>query len=119
MGSSQQHRQKSERNQEFVDQILGLGFHEWTAIAIFYKAVHLVEMMFAQSGVHSQTHQERNESLRDNHPDLYREFHPLFNFSLMARYDCTGDVTINELRMLMTRSNNLEDAIEAAVAGRP
>ena len=47
MGTLSQHEAKADSNQKFIDSIQLLGFSDWTATAIFYRAVHLVEMMFA------------------------------------------------------------------------
>lgn len=88
MGSQAQHEDKAASNQKFLDHISLAGFSDWTATVIFYRAVHLVEMLFAVDHWHSGSHQERNEKLQKEHQEIYAEYHPLYNYSRFARYDC-------------------------------
>ncbi len=87
MGTLAQHEEKAASNQKFLDQISLHGFADWTATVMFYRAVHLVEMMFAADNLHCNSHTERNAKLQKDHPDVYTEYHPLYNFSRFARYE--------------------------------
>lgn len=117
MGSPLQHRKKSESNQAFIDEILSLPFPDWTATAIFYKAVHVVEMMFGADGIHSENHADSNQRLKSNYPDVFAEFHPLYNFAFSARYDCR-EVRKSELPYLFQRLDTMEDIMEKRIAGK-
>lgn len=88
MGTQVQHAEKAASNQKFLDHITLAGYADWTATVIFYRAVHLVEMMFAADNSHCNSHPERNAKLQKDHTDVYAEYHPLYNFSRFARYDC-------------------------------
>ncbi len=61
---------------------------EWVATVAFYKAVQIVEAVFAAHlKRHSHGHDGRIEDLkRPVFVELYREFRPLYAASLVARY---------------------------------
>jgi hypothetical protein len=86
MGNQRQHRDKADRIGSFVEGIRSLGFPDWLAIAMFYRALHLVEMMLAAKGRHTVNHNERREVLRSEFPEILREYKPLYNYSLLCRY---------------------------------
>ena len=88
MPDQEAHRAKAKHNQGFIEEI-GDEFADWLAIAAFYKAVHLVEILRAVRGEHSRGHHQRRNFLRTKHPKIWREFYPLYNFSIQARYYCT------------------------------
>jgi hypothetical protein len=69
-----------------VEAITGNGFPEWSAIAIFYRSVHLIEEMLAVRGMHAHSHRQRQEILKTNFPEMLRPFRTMFNFALQARY---------------------------------
>jgi len=65
------------------------GAHsEWIATIAFYKAVQIVEAVFARHlKIHSHSHDGRIQDLkRPLFKDLFRAFRPLFSASLVARY---------------------------------
>jgi hypothetical protein len=115
MGNQAQHEAKAASNQRFLDQIQLLGFPDWTATVIFYRAVHLVEMLFAVDGWHCNSHPERNEKLRAARQDVYAEYHPLYNFSRFARYDCRK-FDGNQLSKCFRRLNELEKLVREHMA---
>ena len=88
MPEQEAHRAKAKHNQGFIEKI-GDEFADWLAIAAFYKAVHLVEMLRAVKGQHSRGHQERNTYLKTKHPIIWVEYYHLYDFSIQARYYCT------------------------------
>lgn len=61
---------------------------EWIATISFYKAVHIVEAVFAtRHSRHSNCHDTRLSELK--HPDfsdLFKAYRPLYVASLVARY---------------------------------
>lgn len=82
------HRAQAKHNQVFIEKI-GDEFADWLVIAAFYKAVHIVEMLRAVEGQHSRGHHGRNTYLETEHPRIWVEYYPLYNFSIRARYYCT------------------------------
>ncbi|MBW3542976.1 MAG: hypothetical protein KY476_22160 [Planctomycetes bacterium] len=86
MGTREQHRKKADRNQAFIDEIRDSKFTEWIAIAVFYKAVHVIEEMLAVSGSHATSHRQRQAILKAKYPEILRPFRTLYNFALVSRY---------------------------------
>ena len=88
MGSSTDHRAKADHNQLMLEALEIDRFPDWAATVAFYKAVHLVEMLFAaRDNCHSQNHNERNARLRRNYRDIWHHFRAMLNFSVLARYE--------------------------------
>jgi len=85
MATEADHLQKADSNQAFLDTITD-EFPDWIATVGFYKAVHLVEALFARRGCSSHTHRQRNFMLRKNHIEIWRDFQPLYNASKLLRY---------------------------------
>ncbi|MCR9206602.1 MAG: hypothetical protein NXI28_00120 [bacterium] len=66
--------------------------HEWITTTAFYKAIQLVEALLSQKlGSVSTSHSKRLERLRTKYPALYKQFRPLYNASMVARYLCLPD----------------------------
>jgi hypothetical protein len=60
---------------------------EWTVTIAFYKAVHLAEAVFKHvDGSDSTEHIDRKDRLRDEYPDIWKLYSPLFMASKVARY---------------------------------
>jgi hypothetical protein len=61
---------------------------EWVATVAFYKAVHVVEAVFAANlGQHSSTHKTRMEALKmARFREIHKHFRPLYSASRIARY---------------------------------
>jgi hypothetical protein len=76
MAVEQAHVLKAKANEDFLGTIDD-RYPEWMVTVAFYKAVHLVEAVFAREGVHSQGHVDRNTRLQDYHEKLWFEFKPL------------------------------------------
>jgi len=85
MASEAAHLQKAESNQTFLETISD-QFADWLAIVAFYKAVHLVEAMFARDGDPSHSHVDRNRRLKQRHPEIWLQFRPLYDASKWLRY---------------------------------
>lgn len=108
MGSNQQHQAKADSNQRFIDSISALGFPDWTATAIFYKAVHLAEMMFAVDGAHTKNHHDRRARLRSRHPNVWPDYHVLDNYSRWARYGFKNIDAARDIPRLLVHLRNFE-----------
>jgi hypothetical protein len=54
MGTRSNHREKADHNQAFLESIADRKTYcDWIVTVAFYKALHLVEMVFADAGKHS------------------------------------------------------------------
>ncbi len=113
MASKDQHLAKAERNQAFLDS-LDDRYPEWLAVVAFYKAVHLVEALFATQGVHSKRHHERNKRLKSKNPDLWMQFRPLHDVSRQVRYHPQG-ISAADVRNILIgrRLQTLEGLVRA------
>lgn len=67
-------------------------FPDWVVTVAFYKALHVVEAVFAgdakASSRHFDTHHDRNVELRKNkrYSNIWKGYGPLYQLSLNARY---------------------------------
>lgn len=61
-------------------------YSEWIATIAFYKAVQLVEAMFARAGRACHDHRSRHDALKRHHADIWRHYRPLWQASCVARY---------------------------------
>lgn len=91
MAKASDHIHLANRNQEALDFLIGAEprFPEWTATVAFYKAVHIVEAVFAVQCIEASTdHWERLHKLKSNRrfEKMHEHFRPMFNVSLIARY---------------------------------
>lgn len=90
MPNSKQHREKAERNHQFLTTVDG-KYHDWSAVVAFYTAVHLVErlrtIMPNATDQHSTDHQSRLDFLHGRHAAIHHAFRELYNASLLARYE--------------------------------
>lgn len=86
MASYGTHRNKANQNQRFLDTIDAKQFPGWVAAVAFYTALHLVEAMAARTHKHHKGHGSRHQFLKKEHEDLWKDYLPLFNLSLIARY---------------------------------
>ncbi len=86
MGTTTDHKDKAEHNQKFLGSIDRKVFPDWFVTVCFYKALHLVEMVFAKDGKHSDNHRDRHDALKREHPDIWLEYLPIYTQSRRARY---------------------------------
>jgi hypothetical protein len=99
MASEAAHLAKADANQAFLDTISD-QFPDWLAIVAFYKAVHLVEALFARQGAPSHNHGHRNRRLKKRYPSIWRDFAALFRASTLLRYtdhEMSAEVVRREL----------------------
>src|SRR5579859_3330506 len=90
MATENEHRQQAEHNQRFLDSFDHARFPDWCVTVAFYKAVHLVEMLFANKNrsAGSGSHTNRNQILKRHYVSIWRNYRPLYEFSRTARYWC-------------------------------
>jgi hypothetical protein len=86
MGTRANHKEKADQNQAFLNGIDQDLFPDWVVTVAFYKALHLVEMLFAVHGKHSDNHRDRHDSLKRNFKQIWRHYLPLYTLSRRARY---------------------------------
>jgi len=86
MGTAAQHLKKAEHNVRFLLTISD-DYADWLATAAFYAAVHYLEAMFAEQGIHSRDHEGRKAFVRRNYPSLKKAYNALYNAALDSRYE--------------------------------
>ncbi len=63
---------------------------DWAIVVTAYRALHLVEAVFATRGVHHLSHLARNRAVRAEFPEIALPYMRLQNLSRIARYDVDG-----------------------------
>jgi hypothetical protein len=86
MGTASEHTEKTIHHLQFLEGISD-EYPDWLATVAFYAAVELVEQLFADFGVHSRGHEDRNQSVRRRYPSIAAAYKALYNASLDARYE--------------------------------
>jgi hypothetical protein len=92
MPSEAAHRAMALRNQAVLDHLLHKpdDCPEWLAIVAFYKALHLVEALFARNPKirHTHNHEDRERFLTSErrYANVYKHYHVLYIASRVARY---------------------------------
>ena len=121
MATEAAHKEKAAVNQRFLETITD-DFPDWLATVAFYKAVHLVEALFATHGAHSPNHTERNRRLKRDHPRILEQFKPLFNISKLVRYSdysiSAADVRAHLIEKRLRAIEHLVDVELAKGRGR-
>jgi hypothetical protein len=113
--SRAEHLEK-ERGAAAAAEVLGrAALVEWAVVALFYRAVHLVEARFATEDVHHSTHAARVREVNRRLPGVGRDFARLLHLSRIARYEPTGLITAFDYEV--ARRHFAE--IEAAIGGEP
>jgi hypothetical protein len=94
MPSKNAHESAALENQQVIDYLLERvdDFPQWVVTVAFYKALHVIEAVFAgdvESPVqHTDDHKYRNRILKttNRYRHLWKHYRPLFEASLIARY---------------------------------
>jgi len=90
MASEQDHIDLANSNQQVIDHLIKeASFHDWLAIVAFYKAVHVVEAVFANHlHRHSCSHSDREERLKKTRSlmVIFKDYSHLLNESRNFRY---------------------------------
>ena len=119
MANEAAHLVKAKYNQSFLETI-GDEFPDWLAIVAFYKAVHLVEALFARQQVHSHSHTQRNERLKNEHAAIWKEFRPIYNASKLVRYtDRTIGLREVKEHLIRTRLGKVEALVRKSLSDSP
>src|SRR5262245_40016118 len=88
MATAGEHRQQAEHNQRFLDAIDRDQYPDWIATVAFYKALHLVQMLFIKKGIHAGSHTRRNQALKLRFRDIWKSYRLLYSYSRLTRYRC-------------------------------
>lgn len=111
MATESDHLKQAEHNQAFLSTIDPNRFPDWVATAAFYKAVHLVEGLFAhEHRPPGGSHTRRNNILKRDYQELWKEYRPLYAFSRMGRYWCMG-VDPSHVEYILRRLRRVESII--------
>ena len=111
MATEDAHLKKAQTNQAFLETIPD-EFSDWLAIVAFYKAVHLVESIFARQGTPSNNHTQRNKRLKRHYPEIWKNFRPLYNASILLRYtDRRIDAKKIREELIENRLKKLEELV--------
>jgi hypothetical protein len=92
MPSQLAHLELAQHNQELIDHLMKdpHRFPDWVTTVAFYRALHLVEAVFAQDAAikHGGDHGSRQRHLKSNrrYAAIYKAYHPLWTASIVARY---------------------------------
>ena len=119
MASETAHLAKADSNQSFLETI-GDEYPDWLAVVAFYKAVHLVEALFARQGTQSKNHTDRNRRLKKHHPAIWKAFIPLFNASKLLRYT-DYKMSAHKVRqeLIGTRLAKVEGLVREILGAKP
>jgi hypothetical protein len=90
MPSSAEHKEKAQQILDFLHS--GTVTPEWSAIAAFYAALHLIERLCACENLHIAKHHDRLSwlSRHQTHRGVHADFLALYDASLVARYGTCG-----------------------------
>ena len=88
MATAEDHKKQALHNERFLTTIDTTEYPDWAATAIFYAAVHRVQMLFETCGGAGGNHHRRNNTLRAQYPDVWKQYQPLYTFSRLSRYRC-------------------------------
>jgi hypothetical protein len=94
MPSKDAHLSAARENQRVIEYLCQKvdEFPGWVATVAFYKALHVIEALFAVDGTgvdgHTDKHEQRNTLLKKTrrYQQLWKFYRPLFQASLVARY---------------------------------
>jgi hypothetical protein len=92
MPSEQAHIDLARHNQLLIDHLLPEihRFSDWVTTVAFYKALHIVEAVFAANGPrrHGGSHPDREQLLKGNrqYSNIWKHYRPLWAASTIARY---------------------------------
>ncbi len=104
MSSEAAHIDVANSNQRLIDHLIGENdFHDWLATVAFYKAVHVVEAVFAYHlNCHSHSHADREDRLKrvSRFKAISRDYSHLLNESRIFRYllGPPGRLTIDDVK---------------------
>jgi len=96
-------------------------YPEGKAIALFYCAVHLIELIAASEGIHNRNHADRERYIRNNHSKYWKHYRPLRDASEQARYLARSGFTMTseqlDLQLYRRRFAAIRELAVATLGG--
>lgn len=88
MPSSSEHKEKAERNERFLGQLVSVDDADWASVAAFYTALHLIERLSACDNLHHGGHASRGAWLarHTKHRAIRHHYQALYDAAHKARY---------------------------------
>ncbi|MCC6236921.1 MAG: hypothetical protein IT299_05020 [Dehalococcoidia bacterium] len=115
MPSQAEHLRRADHDGHLVAQLTEAGeFQEWAIVVPAYRALHLVEAVFAASGIHHASHLARNRAVRTELPEIALPYVNLQNLSRIARYDVDRTIDASLVESALAEFT----IIETTLAGR-
>lgn len=87
MATRSEHALKVGENKSLLADLDAARWPQWATTLAFYTALHLLEQLLAEAGLHPQDHTRRNELLAEYHPTAYLTYSNLYQASRLARYE--------------------------------
>jgi hypothetical protein len=109
MATKEQHLAQVEKNEALAQHLAGNEEFAWALTLIFYAAVHLISVYFAQRGAQFKTHAARENAMRRLYEfeQVRRHDDELKRESEFARYDCKP-VTVDGFQRSRLRYGRLQ-----------
>lgn len=88
MPLKQEHISKAERNEKFAETVSKTAYLDWAVTILFYAALHYVDAILSVSGIHPDSHTQRDDAIGTNATLLVvrSEYRVLETLSQNARY---------------------------------
>ena len=112
------HSNQIERNIDFLTECDSAKcghttkYLEWGVVLRFYIAVHIVEAMLCELGVHSESHSDRKMKMTRTagvfSSKFQKDYFDLYNFSRIARYLTSNGTSVNK-----TDADDAEKAVKS------
>lgn len=119
MPSENVHRRQAEHNRQFLDwlDVNVTDYLDWAVTGMFYTALHFVEWLLATKGLHSDTHDNRHQTMGrvSELKRIWREYQELEFQSRRSRYEgaqFSRDFVKSELKPKLEK---IESHIRASV----
>jgi hypothetical protein len=112
MATAAAHAQQATHNQNFLGTIDPNLFPDWIVTVAFYKAVHVVEGLLVRKGKGTGNHAQRNLALKTQFASVWKDYHPLYNQSRVARYWCVPFKPV-DVGQAITRLQHVEASVAA------
>ncbi|MEX0716152.1 MAG: hypothetical protein WD066_06180 [Planctomycetaceae bacterium] len=115
MATAEEHENQAAHNHRFLGSIDRDEYPDWAATAIFYTAVHLVQMLFVKKGGAGGSHIKRNKTLRTDCREVWKSYQPFYAFSRLSRYWCLR-VSASDIPYLERRLERVRRTIQELTA---
>ena len=105
MATDADRREKYQHNLRFFETINDPAFPDWAATAAFYAALQLVEILLDRKSTRDHSsHAARNRILQETRSvqNIWRNYKPLYEASVAARYIDLGGVSYPRFEEWMT-----------------